>query len=209
MQYPVHLGRVVRREVQHCRWGRLCGSLGRGRDQDVVSEAAFERAGRLKGEVVHCVAWQVPFLVRIVVDGLGSAEWRAYSKPSQGRTFVDVAQRSSIKTLPWVSESRFSHRSMHCSIGRFRAHLCGLVTAHCSLTDRRHWSRAAIPADIGSRAPLPLTWGLPVAAFHASTCDPYKYFQPAIIIMNINLCGESAPIVRAYSRRLGGSHLLL
>lgn len=36
--------------------------------------------------------------------------------------------------------------------------------------------RSSIPSDLSSSAPQPTTWGTPMAAFAASSCDPFKYF---------------------------------
>ncbi|KAK8844602.1 hypothetical protein IAR55_006449 [Kwoniella newhampshirensis] len=55
-----------------------------------------------------------------------------------------------------------------------------------------NWNRANIPLDIASEAPKPATWGTPVAAWDASTCDMGRYFQAQVLILNIDLCGDWA-----------------
>ncbi|KAL1409668.1 hypothetical protein Q8F55_003664 [Vanrija albida] len=42
--------------------------------------------------------------------------------------------------------------------------------------------------SVTSKAPSPSAWGPPVAAFDASTCNPYQFFQPQILVLNVNLC---------------------
>lgn len=54
-----------------------------------------------------------------------------------------------------------------------------------------NWPRANVPRDLTARAPEPLTWGKPVAVFDRASCDPYTYFHAQVIIMNVNMCGES------------------
>ncbi|WRT63407.1 uncharacterized protein IL334_000312 [Kwoniella shivajii] len=51
------------------------------------------------------------------------------------------------------------------------------------------WNRAQIPSDIKSDTPDPTTWGTSRAAWDASTCDPGKYFQAQVLVLNIDLCG--------------------
>ncbi|KAK6904976.1 hypothetical protein I203_105795 [Kwoniella mangroviensis CBS 8507] len=51
------------------------------------------------------------------------------------------------------------------------------------------WNRAQIPNDIKSNSPTPDQWGTPRAAWDASTCDPYKFFQAQVLVLNIDLCG--------------------
>ncbi|WVW81476.1 hypothetical protein I302_103470 [Kwoniella bestiolae CBS 10118] len=51
------------------------------------------------------------------------------------------------------------------------------------------WNRAQIPEDIKTNSPTPDQWGTPRAAWDASTCDPYKYFQAQVLVLNIDLCG--------------------
>ncbi|WVF66337.1 hypothetical protein IAT40_001077 [Kwoniella sp. CBS 6097] len=54
------------------------------------------------------------------------------------------------------------------------------------------WNRAQIPSDINSGHPKPDSWGVPAAAWDASTCDPKKFFQAQVIVVNIDLCGDWA-----------------
>ncbi|WVQ93960.1 hypothetical protein IAU59_001038 [Kwoniella sp. CBS 9459] len=54
------------------------------------------------------------------------------------------------------------------------------------------WNRAQIPSDINSGQPKPESWGTPAAAWDASTCDPAKFFQAQVIVVNIDLCGDWA-----------------
>ncbi|KAK1921314.1 concanavalin A-like lectin/glucanase domain-containing protein [Papiliotrema laurentii] len=55
-----------------------------------------------------------------------------------------------------------------------------------------NWNREGIPADIVNDQPTPETWGIPAAAWEASTCDPYTYFKAQQIVLNVNLCGDWA-----------------
>jgi len=52
--------------------------------------------------------------------------------------------------------------------------------------------RGSIPSDITNNAPLPKTWGTPVARFPASACNPYQYFVNQTIIFDTTLCGTWA-----------------
>ncbi|KAF8342799.1 concanavalin A-like lectin/glucanase domain-containing protein [Cantharellus anzutake] len=52
--------------------------------------------------------------------------------------------------------------------------------------------RASIPNDIKIDAPLPNTWGTPVARFPASACNPYQFFVDQTIIFDTTLCGTWA-----------------
>ncbi|OCF33123.1 hypothetical protein I316_05168 [Kwoniella heveanensis BCC8398] len=54
------------------------------------------------------------------------------------------------------------------------------------------WTRASIPSDIASGHPRPESWGVPAAAWDASTCDPKQFFQAQVIVVNIDLCGDWA-----------------
>ncbi|KAI0825225.1 concanavalin A-like lectin/glucanase domain-containing protein [Trametes gibbosa] len=50
--------------------------------------------------------------------------------------------------------------------------------------------RNSIPSDLSSGAPQPTTWGTPMAAFAASSCDPFKYFYQHTAIFDTTLCGD-------------------
>ncbi|KAH9947964.1 concanavalin A-like lectin/glucanase domain-containing protein [Amylocystis lapponica] len=52
--------------------------------------------------------------------------------------------------------------------------------------------RSAIPSDISAGAPFPATWGLPMASFPASTCDPATHFYDHSIIFDTTFCGAWA-----------------
>ncbi|WWC85506.1 uncharacterized protein L201_000370 [Kwoniella dendrophila CBS 6074] len=54
------------------------------------------------------------------------------------------------------------------------------------------WNRAQIPTDITFNSPTPEHWGTPRAAWDASMCDPWKFFQEQVLVLNIDLCGEWA-----------------
>ncbi|WVR03268.1 hypothetical protein IAU60_000259 [Kwoniella sp. DSM 27419] len=54
------------------------------------------------------------------------------------------------------------------------------------------WNRSMIPIDVNTGHPTPETWGIPSAAWDASMCDPYGYFQPQVLVINIDLCGDWA-----------------
>lgn len=47
--------------------------------------------------------------------------------------------------------------------------------------------RGNIPADLTRDAPLPETWGEPMATFGSSTCNPWQYMQNHIAIFDITL----------------------
>ncbi|KAI0638972.1 concanavalin A-like lectin/glucanase domain-containing protein [Trametes polyzona] len=50
--------------------------------------------------------------------------------------------------------------------------------------------RSSIPSDLSNGAPQPTTWGKPMAAFPASSCDPFKYFYQHTAIFDTTLCGD-------------------
>lgn len=49
------------------------------------------------------------------------------------------------------------------------------------------WPRNAVPADVTAGAPVPSSWGTPMAAWGAATCDPVKYFKDLSIVMCVPL----------------------
>ena len=49
------------------------------------------------------------------------------------------------------------------------------------------WPRNASPADVTAGAPVPSSWGTPMAAWGSSTCDPAKYFKEMSIVMCVFL----------------------
>ncbi|ORX35035.1 concanavalin A-like lectin/glucanase domain-containing protein, partial [Kockovaella imperatae] len=55
-----------------------------------------------------------------------------------------------------------------------------------------NWMRADIPQDIKSEQPNTTSWETPVATWSSSTCDPYAFFHPQQIVLNVNLCGDWA-----------------
>jgi len=50
--------------------------------------------------------------------------------------------------------------------------------------------RGAIPADIDSKNPKPMTWGTPAAWFPSSHCDIAKHFFEHSLILDTTLCGD-------------------
>lgn len=60
--------------------------------------------------------------------------------------------------------------------------------------------RASIPSDLANDAPLPSTWGTPVARFPASACNPYEYFVNQTIIFDTTLCGNWAGTSAAWNQ---------
>jgi len=52
--------------------------------------------------------------------------------------------------------------------------------------------RNAIPDDISSNAPLPDTWGTPMAFWPAAGCNPFQYFNSHSAIFDTTLCGDWA-----------------
>ncbi|KAJ7124808.1 concanavalin A-like lectin/glucanase domain-containing protein [Mycena crocata] len=54
------------------------------------------------------------------------------------------------------------------------------------------FERGSVPNDIDAEAPLPRTWGLPMARWASSECDPWKYFYTHVAIFDTTLCGDWA-----------------
>ncbi|OAA40025.1 Concanavalin A-like lectin/glucanase [Metarhizium rileyi] len=56
----------------------------------------------------------------------------------------------------------------------------------------RMWqfARSAIPSDITSKKPDPMTWGSAAADFPSTECDIDSHFRNNSIIVNIDLCGD-------------------
>ncbi|KAI0735592.1 concanavalin A-like lectin/glucanase domain-containing protein [Earliella scabrosa] len=54
------------------------------------------------------------------------------------------------------------------------------------------FSRDDVPSDITAGAPLPDSWGKPMAFFPASHCDPFKFFNSHNAIFDTTLCGDWA-----------------
>ncbi|EJU06505.1 hypothetical protein DACRYDRAFT_86200 [Dacryopinax primogenitus] len=52
--------------------------------------------------------------------------------------------------------------------------------------------RGTTPADITSGYPNPSSWGEPVGAWPASTCNPYQFFYNHVAIFDTTLCGDWA-----------------
>ncbi|EJD03859.1 glycoside hydrolase family 16 protein [Fomitiporia mediterranea MF3/22] len=52
--------------------------------------------------------------------------------------------------------------------------------------------RGSIPQDLLAEAPLPDTWGTPMARWPSSSCDMAKFFKNHSIIINTTLCGQWA-----------------
>ncbi|KAJ7693546.1 concanavalin A-like lectin/glucanase domain-containing protein [Mycena rosella] len=52
--------------------------------------------------------------------------------------------------------------------------------------------RQSVPLDIDAGAPQPNTWGLPMAHWPATDCDPWKYFYTHVAIFDTTLCGDWA-----------------
>jgi len=55
--------------------------------------------------------------------------------------------------------------------------------------------RGSIPTDISAGAPQSQNWGMPVARWPASTCDPFKFFVDHVAIFDTTLCGDWAGAV--------------
>lgn len=47
--------------------------------------------------------------------------------------------------------------------------------------------RSAIPADIQAEAPQPSTWGLPMASWPATNCNPFQFFYDHVAIIDTTL----------------------
>ncbi|KAJ7151515.1 glycoside hydrolase family 16 protein [Mycena filopes] len=54
------------------------------------------------------------------------------------------------------------------------------------------FARGSVPGDIDAGAPQPKNWGLPMAHWPASDCDPWKYFYTHVAIFDTTLCGDWA-----------------
>ncbi|KAK1226952.1 hypothetical protein PQX77_010020 [Marasmius sp. AFHP31] len=52
--------------------------------------------------------------------------------------------------------------------------------------------RGSIPQDIENEAPLPSTWGTPMARWDAGSCSPDRYFNNQAAIFTNTLCGDWA-----------------
>jgi len=52
--------------------------------------------------------------------------------------------------------------------------------------------RQDIPSDITAQAPVPTSWGTPMASFPASGCNPFQFFQNHSAIFDTTLCGDWA-----------------
>jgi hypothetical protein len=54
------------------------------------------------------------------------------------------------------------------------------------------FDRAAIPADIEAGAPQPDSWGMAMAHWPASSCNPFDFFHDHSLIFDTTLCGDWA-----------------
>jgi len=52
--------------------------------------------------------------------------------------------------------------------------------------------RTDIPSDIAAGTPLPSSWGIPMANWPATECDPSTFFYQHSAIFDITLCGQWA-----------------
>ncbi|EED82883.1 predicted protein, partial [Postia placenta Mad-698-R] len=55
-----------------------------------------------------------------------------------------------------------------------------------------YFTRSTIPADITAGAPQPSGWGMPIANFPASSCNPSQFFYDHSAIFDTTLCGAWA-----------------
>ncbi|EED82530.1 hypothetical protein POSPLDRAFT_53931 [Postia placenta Mad-698-R] len=55
-----------------------------------------------------------------------------------------------------------------------------------------YFTRSTIPADISAGAPQPSGWGMPIANFPASSCNPSQFFYDHSAIFDTTLCGAWA-----------------
>ncbi|KAF7332321.1 GH16 domain-containing protein [Mycena kentingensis (nom. inval.)] len=71
------------------------------------------------------------------------------------------------------------------------------------------WSRPDVPKSISestSSSSIDLTdWGLPSAAYPATSCNVTQYFQPRKMIMDITLCGLWAGVPSLYASTCPGN----
>lgn len=49
------------------------------------------------------------------------------------------------------------------------------------------WNNGSVPLDVQLRTPAPSTWGIPVGAWGASTCDPSTHFRSMNMIFDITV----------------------
>ncbi|KAI0316251.1 concanavalin A-like lectin/glucanase domain-containing protein [Amylostereum chailletii] len=57
------------------------------------------------------------------------------------------------------------------------------------------FSRNVVPPDIEVGAPHPESWGVPMAHWPASSCNPFEFFQSHSAIFDTTLCGQWAGAV--------------
>ncbi|KAI0659613.1 concanavalin A-like lectin/glucanase domain-containing protein [Cubamyces menziesii] len=68
------------------------------------------------------------------------------------------------------------------------------------------WSRNAIPADVSKTSTQvdTSTWGIPSAAWPASSCNIGEFFAPQQLVIDITLCGDFAGQAEIYQQTCGG-----
>ena len=49
------------------------------------------------------------------------------------------------------------------------------------------FTRSSIPGDISNGAPLPTTWGTPMADFPSTSCDAFKFFYQHSAVFDTTL----------------------
>ncbi|KAM5531517.1 hypothetical protein V8D89_014842 [Ganoderma adspersum] len=68
----------------------------------------------------------------------------------------------------------------------------GVFAALWDVTGWKVWffTRSAIPGDISNGAPLPTSWGTPMADFPSTSCDAFKFFYQHSAVFDTTLCGQ-------------------
>ncbi|EJD00486.1 uncharacterized protein FOMMEDRAFT_127141 [Fomitiporia mediterranea MF3/22] len=69
------------------------------------------------------------------------------------------------------------------------------------------FQRGSIPSDLPTDSPNPDGWGLPTAAYPASSCDFNTFIKPQTLIIDITICGNFAGQPNVFSQTCSGNCL--
>ncbi|KAL5500975.1 hypothetical protein ACEPAH_9362 [Sanghuangporus vaninii] len=67
--------------------------------------------------------------------------------------------------------------------------------------------RGSIPTDLPTDTPNPDGWGLPTAAYPATSCDFNTFFRPQTLIIHTTICGNFAGQPNVYAQTCSGTCL--
>lgn len=67
--------------------------------------------------------------------------------------------------------------------------------------------RGSIPADLPTDTPNPDGWGLPTAAYPATSCDFNTFFRPQTLIIHTTICGNFAGQANVFAQTCSGNCL--